>query len=736
MGAGLDGGTSFMEDYTYDLAPGGRTVLGAHMLEVCPSIAAGRPSCEIHPLSIGGQRRPGAARVHRGARARRSSSRWSTSATASGCSLNEVEVIVPPDEPLPKLPVARALWRPRPDLATAAEAWLAAGGPHHTVFTDRARHRGARRLRRDRRHRARRRSTPTRACATSRTSCAGTRPTTGSRDGSLGGTTSCASASSTRTSRSSTRGSSSSRSGTRAASTATAGVMAIKPSGVAYDALGRTTIVGRRPRERRGRVDGDAAAVVRHADAPRALPRASRTSAASCTRTRRSRPRGRRRGRELPCFGTTHADHFRGPVPVTRQLTADEIDGDYEERTGAVIVEAFAERGLDPLEVPAALVASHGPFAWGADVEDAVENAVALEAVAASAYRSLQLARRARRHPDGAAREALHTQARRRARTTGSRREIASAACRRASCGCTTSRTPSRSPARCSCGSAASGSAAPTGIGSSRAGSATPCCASRSSSATSSPGVVEAGPRAGERVVLDPAVPCGRCALCNAGQEHLCSDMRFAGHGSTDGALRTLVAWPGHLAHALPDAVADDAARCSSRSVWRCTRSSSAVQRATAAVFGCGPLGLLLVQAAAAAGVAVELAADPLAHRAAAARELGARSSEPAGIEVDVAYEAAGDDDALDAAIAAVQTRRPRRARRHPGRRPVVVPCGCGAPQGADARSLPADARERPAARDPARRDRATSSSARSSPRGTGSPKDRRHSATSSSAAD
>jgi L-ribulose-5-phosphate 4-epimerase len=96
--------------------------------------------------------------------------------------------------------------------------------------------------------------------------------------------------------------------------------------------------------------------------------------------------------RELPCFGTTHADHFRGPVPVTRQLTAAEIAGDYEERTGEVIVELFAQRGLDPLEVPAALVASHGPFAWGARVEDAVENAVALEAVAASAIRSLALA--------------------------------------------------------------------------------------------------------------------------------------------------------------------------------------------------------------------------------------------------------------------------------------------------------------------------------------------------------
>jgi hypothetical protein len=89
----------------------------------------------------------------------------------------------------------------------------------------------------------------------------------------------------------------------------------------------------------------------------------------------------------IPCLGTTHADHFRGPVPVTRPLTPEEIAGGYEEATGAAIVEL----GLDPCSVPAALVASHAPFAWGADIEVAVENAVALEAVAASTYRALVL---------------------------------------------------------------------------------------------------------------------------------------------------------------------------------------------------------------------------------------------------------------------------------------------------------------------------------------------------------
>jgi L-ribulose-5-phosphate 4-epimerase len=96
--------------------------------------------------------------------------------------------------------------------------------------------------------------------------------------------------------------------------------------------------------------------------------------------------------RDLPCLGTTHADHFHGAVPATRLLTSDEIEGDYEERTGAVIVETFAARGLDPLAIPAALVAGHGPFVWGASIEQAVENAIALESAAASAFRALMLA--------------------------------------------------------------------------------------------------------------------------------------------------------------------------------------------------------------------------------------------------------------------------------------------------------------------------------------------------------
>jgi L-arabinose isomerase len=130
---GLPGGTSFMEDYTYDLLPDRGLVLGAHMLEVCPSITAGTPSCEIHPLSIGGREDP----------VRLVFNAAPGPATVLGLAdlgdrfrliTNEIDVISPP-EPLPKLPVARAIWRPRPNLSVSAESWLTAGGPHHTAMT-------------------------------------------------------------------------------------------------------------------------------------------------------------------------------------------------------------------------------------------------------------------------------------------------------------------------------------------------------------------------------------------------------------------------------------------------------------------------------------------------------------------------------------------------------------------------------------------------------------------------
>jgi L-arabinose isomerase len=133
MSAGLQGGTSFMEDYTYHLDPARPLCLGAHMLEICPSIAAGRPSIEVHPLSIGGKEDPvrlvfdapggpavNAAIMDMGGRFR--------------MIVSELDVVAPL-APLPRLPVARALWHAKPDLETAAAAWIIAGGPHHTSFS-------------------------------------------------------------------------------------------------------------------------------------------------------------------------------------------------------------------------------------------------------------------------------------------------------------------------------------------------------------------------------------------------------------------------------------------------------------------------------------------------------------------------------------------------------------------------------------------------------------------------
>jgi L-arabinose isomerase len=133
MAAGLAGGTSFMEDYTYHLVPGEEKILGAHMLEVCPTITSQRASLEVHPLAIGGREDPVRLRF----------TADPGPAVVAGLSdlgdrfrltVNEIDV-VEPDEDLPRLPVACAVWKPRPSLSTSAEAWLMAGAPHHTVLS-------------------------------------------------------------------------------------------------------------------------------------------------------------------------------------------------------------------------------------------------------------------------------------------------------------------------------------------------------------------------------------------------------------------------------------------------------------------------------------------------------------------------------------------------------------------------------------------------------------------------
>ena len=126
-------GTSFMEDYTYHFDPEGARCLGAHMLEICPSIAAARPRCEIHPLGIGGKPDP-LRLVFDG----RVGAALNVSLVDLGnrfrLLVNAVES-VPLPEPMPRLPVARVLWDAKPDLATAAEAWILAGGAHHTAYS-------------------------------------------------------------------------------------------------------------------------------------------------------------------------------------------------------------------------------------------------------------------------------------------------------------------------------------------------------------------------------------------------------------------------------------------------------------------------------------------------------------------------------------------------------------------------------------------------------------------------
>jgi len=133
MATGLHGGNSFMEDYTYHFDPNNQMVLGAHMLEICESIADGKPSCEIHPLGIGGKADPVRLVFNVGG---------GTALNASIIDIgnrfrilvNEVEAVKPRHD-LPKLPVARVLWKPYPDMQTGCAAWILAGGAHHTCYS-------------------------------------------------------------------------------------------------------------------------------------------------------------------------------------------------------------------------------------------------------------------------------------------------------------------------------------------------------------------------------------------------------------------------------------------------------------------------------------------------------------------------------------------------------------------------------------------------------------------------
>ena len=166
------------------------------------------------------------------------------------------------------------------------------------------------------------------------------------------------------------------------------GLVVIKPSGVEYDELTPENLVGvdldGHVAEGTLRPSSDTAT---HLELYKAFPAVGgivHTHSTHATAWAQAR-------RDLPCYGTTHADTFYGPVPCTRQLTPAEVQNEYEKHTGTVIVETFRERGIDAAAVPGVLCACHGPFTWGGDAAKAVENAVILEEVARMALLTRQV---------------------------------------------------------------------------------------------------------------------------------------------------------------------------------------------------------------------------------------------------------------------------------------------------------------------------------------------------------
>ncbi len=175
-------------------------------------------------------------------------------------------------------------------------------------------------------------------------------------------------------------------------------------------------------------------------------------------------------------------------------------------------------------------------------------------------------------------------------------------------------------------------------------------------------GVVVSGPRAGERVAIDPAIPCEACRACRDGYRNLCYNIQFAGHGATDGMMRELITWPARLLHPLPDAVSDAAgAMLEPLGVALHALDLGHVPfggRVT--VVGCGPIGLLLLQLLRSGGAGAIAAVEPLAHRREAAASYGADqvadpTADLAGYGADVAFEVAGNDAAVRLAMESVR---------------------------------------------------------------------------------
>ncbi|CAI2108110.1 L-ribulose-5-phosphate 4-epimerase [Serratia ficaria] len=168
------------------------------------------------------------------------------------------------------------------------------------------------------------------------------------------------------------------------------GLMVIKPSGVAYEAMTRNDMVVVELES--GKVVEGEKKPSSDSDTHRALYLAFSGAGGIVHTHSRHATIWAQAGLDIPAWGTTHADYFYGDIPCTRPMSDDEINRRYEWQTGRVIVETFAQRGLDPASVPAVLVHSHGPFAWGPDADHAVHNAVVLEEVAYMGIFSRQLA--------------------------------------------------------------------------------------------------------------------------------------------------------------------------------------------------------------------------------------------------------------------------------------------------------------------------------------------------------
>ncbi len=661
MSSGLDGGTSFMEDYTYDLAPEGQTrARGAHARGL--PVDRGTAAVVRDPPALDRrQGRSGAPRLHGGAGAGGARGDCSTSAIASGSSSTRSSSCSP------RRSCRACRWPARCGVPsrtspTAAEAWLRAGGPHHTVlcraigaeaFVDLAEIAGIELLVIDERTRIRDFANELRwNQAYYRLARGHVVRHAALRERVLEANLALGRA-----------GLVVLTFGNASAIDRDAGIVAIKPSGVSLDSLTVTDIAV---------VDLASGAVVEgelrpSSDTPThlALYRAWRdvggivhTHSPFATAWAQARL-------DIPCYGTTHADHFDGAVPVTRPLSSGEIEGEYERATGDVIVETLRDSRARPAGTAGGARCLARPLHLGSDRGGGGRER---DRPRGSRGRRVPLGRpgrKARADRAGAPSETLLAQA----RSSGLLRPADVKALRLHAAGdLRLHEEPDPEPH--------------AGQVLVRVGGVGLCGSDRhwfleggiGDAILDEPlvlghelaGVVASGPRTGQRVVLDPAVPCGRCALCSAGDGHLCGELRFAGHGSTDGGLRTLVAWPEQLAHPLPDAVSDEAAPL--LEPLGVALHAIDLGGADDGDDGCR-LRLRVDRAAPRAGAPGRRHLGRARGRSAARivrrlRESSARAAPSRrAFEVDVVYDAAGADGVLDAAIAAAR----------PGGRVVVV---------------------------------------------------------------